>query len=198
MSISAIVLAAGKSSRMGRQKLLLPYGGVTVVRHIVRVLRDALIPDIVIVTGYDEQGVRAALDGEDVRWTHNPAYESGMLGSIQVGVRAAEEASGYLICLGDQPAITPALVKAMAERHAEKPSHIRVPTFDGRRGHPIMVPRRFREDVMSDRYADCGLRGLLTDFQTEVHELAVDEPWVLRDMDYPEDYERELQLRTPG
>lgn len=193
MGLAAVVLAAGQSTRMGRQKLLLPYKGHPVVRHIAETLVSAGIHRVIAVTGYDAEEVERALDGRSVQCARNPAPERGMFSSVQTGVNEAGEATGYLIALGDQPSIRQSVVQALAQAHASEPGHILTPRFEGRRGHPIVVPARYRDLVLSDRYEDTGLRGLLHEFPETVMDIDVTEDWILRDIDYPEDYRRELE-----
>ena len=104
--ITGIVLAAGESRRMGRQKLVLPYGGVPVIRHIVNVLLDSDLVTIGVVTGKDQALVEESLADVHVQFTHNEDYEKGMLSSVRRGVELARESdTDMMLFLGDQPMI---------------------------------------------------------------------------------------------
>jgi molybdenum cofactor cytidylyltransferase len=193
MSLAGVVLAAGQSSRMGRQKLLLPYGGTTVVRRIVDELFAAGLDRVIAVTGHDAEAVAEALEGSGAEIARNPLPERGMLSSAQCGVAAAPNASGWLIALGDQPGLRSPIARVLAERHAAAPEGILVPVIDGRRGHPILVPGAFRDELLGNRFANEGLRGLFRAYPDSVTEVVVKDDWILRDMDYPADYRRELE-----
>jgi len=199
--ITAVLLAAGRSRRMGRQKVLLPYAGTTVVEHIIDVLQRGGVDEVVVVTGHQADRVRQVLENAEVTLAHNDGYDEGMLSSIRCGMRAAKpHASGYLITLGDQPSLRVEVVSAMSKAFGAMPPRskvILVPTFEGRRGHPILVERSFRDTVMTCFDGE-GLRGLLRAAADRVHPVLVTGPEVLHDMDRPEDYLRELDADQLG
>lgn len=190
---TAIVLAAGASTRMGSQKVVLPYNGKTVIRHIVDELAAVGLNEIVVVVGNRAQNVRDALTDSSAIITENSHFEEGMLSSVRVGIRAASTQNDHaLICLGDQPALRSGLVQVLIEEAARSPKTIIVPRYNELRGHPMVVPRCFWNEVL-DRYDEVGLRGLLREHSASVQEFSVEEEWVLDDMDRPEDYARELK-----
>jgi len=121
--ISAIVLAAGNSLRMGRQnKLLLPYGNKTIIEQVVDQLLDSRVGEVVVVVGYEQNKIKAALAMRPVKLVFNSRYQTGMTTSIQTGVAAASpRARGYLICLGDMPALTAEDYNAVMPRAGERP-----------------------------------------------------------------------------
>ena len=195
--ISAILLAAGRSQRMGRQKVLLPYGGVTVIEHIVDVVKRGGTDEIIVVTGHDAERAAPVLGLLPVQIVHNAAYDEGMLSSVRQGIRAAApETMAYMIVLGDQPAIRPEVVAALITAFRERPEvsgPILVPTWKGCRGHPLLVHRRFREEMLH-QHDDVGLRGLIAARANHVHDIPAPGSEILRDMDVPEDYAREIKL----
>lgn len=193
MNCAAIVLAAGNSTRMGQQKVLLPFNGVTVIEHIVARLTASGISKIVVVVGRDGLRIRAALKKVPVTIVDNPDYERGMLSSVRAGLAAVTDRfSASLICLGDQPAIQTFVIDAVMKEGSLDESRIIVPVYRDRRGHPLYIPSVYWPNVMSS-YDDTGLRGLLQEFSEAVHGLSVDESSILADMDYPEDYQHELE-----
>ena len=196
--ISAIVLAAGQSIRMGAQKVLLPYGKSTVIEHIVNVLNKGGVDEVVAVTGHQSENVAAALRSTAVKIANNEQHLSGMLSSVRCGIRAASaDAQAYLVALGDQPSIRVSVVAALISAFAEEQTDqglILIPTFDHHRGHPLLISSHFREDVLL-RFDETGLRGLLAAYPEHIREISADESGILRDMDYPEDYEFELRMR---
>lgn len=195
--ISAILLAAGRSLRMGRQKVLLPYGGVTVIEHIVDVVKLGGADEIIVVTGHDAERVSPVLGPLPVQMVHNAAYDEGMLSSVRQGIlAAAPEAMAYLIVLGDQPAIRPEVVASLITAFRQRPpvsDPILVPTWKGCRGHPLLVHRYFREEMLH-QHDDVGLRGLITARANHVYDIPSPGSEILRDMDVPEDYAREIEL----
>ena len=196
--ISAIVLAAGQSVRMGSQKVLLPYGKSTVIEHIVNVLKTGGVDEVVVITGHQSENVAAALSKTAAKIVRNEQYLSGMLSSVRCGVRAASaNTQAYLVALGDQPSIRASVVATLVAAFAAEPTDqgvILMPTFDRRRGHPLLFSRHFREDVLH-RFDETGLRGLLDAYPERIRDIAADESGILRDMDYPADYEFELRMR---
>jgi len=190
--ICAIVLAAGLSRRMGVQKVLLPFGGKTVIAHIVDQLLGSRIDKVYVVTGHQAERISGELSGLRVSIVNNPDYESGMLSSVRCGLRALpEQCKGVLVALGDQPSITSQLVNLMLQSFDTTEKRIIVPFYKGRRGHPILFSEAYRREILT-HYDDVGLRGLLHAHSDEVLELSVSNSSVLSDMDVPQDYQREL------
>ena len=190
--ICAIVLAAGRSSRMGVQKLLLPFGGKTVITHIVDQLLATKVDKVYVVTGHQPQRISDELSGRSVSVVDNPDYDSGMLSSVRWGLRALpKQCKGILVAIGDQPSITTELIDSMIQSFIACGKMILVPCYEGRRGHPILFSKLYRQEVLT-HFDDVGLRGLLHAHPEEVFELTVSNSSVLSDMDYPEDYRREI------
>ncbi|MCL4692708.1 MAG: nucleotidyltransferase family protein [Candidatus Hydrogenedentes bacterium] len=191
--IAAIVLAAGESRRMGRQKLVLPYGDKTVIEHIVSQVLASEIAQTIVVTGHDVQAVEAALLGKPVTFVENRRYKDGMLTSIRAGLQAVTPAAeGFMVVLGDQPSIDAPTITQLVAGFRAVEKGIVVPLYDNDTGHPIIISIAYRDDVMT-KFDDTGLRGLIYGHPEYVHRLPVRAPGVLRDMDTPEDYERELK-----
>ena len=189
--IAAIVLAAGRSRRMGTQKLLLPWDQSTVIGHIVGQLLETSVSHVRVVVGRDADRVTAALADRPVAWVTNPQPQADMLSSVRCALRVLPgECRAALVVLGDQPRITAALVEAMLQAYDASDHEILVPFCRGRRGHPMLFARRYFEEVMT-QYEGVGLRGLLQAHGPEVCEWPVSIPAVLTDMDTPRDYQRE-------
>jgi len=192
--ICAIVLAAGLSNRMGVQKLLLPFGGKTVIGHIVDQLLTSTIGEVYVVVGHQAECISAELSGRAVTIVNNPNYESGMLSSVRRGIQSlSKECRAVMVVLGDQPSITTELINKMLKSFAATEKSILVPLYEGKRGHPVLFSRQYCDEIMT-HYNDVGLRGLLHSHPEEVLELTVSTASVLCDMDYPEDYRREIGL----
>lgn len=190
--IAAIVLAAGASRRMGRPKLTLPWGGTSVIGQVVSVLQNAGLEHITVVTGAGREQVEQALAGYPVRFAYNSGYaQSEMLGSIQAGLRAMPpEAQAALITLGDQPQIRPATVAALLDAFASHPAPLILPSHHGRRGHPWLIRRDLWPDLLALR-PPATPRDFLRAHADSILHLEWAEDSILRDLDTPEDYERE-------
>jgi molybdenum cofactor cytidylyltransferase len=192
---SAVVLAAGTSTRMaGRHKLLLPLGGEPVIRRTVRAVLGAGPEEVVVVTGCNEPAVRHALVGLDARFRFNPRYEEGQMTSVAAGVAAlAAPCDAVMICLGDMALLEPADYAALVEAYAARPrGSILVPRRGGARGNPVVFAERYRGEVMAGT-RNLGCRKLIADHPEDVypHDPGHDRCFV--DLDTPADYARLLQ-----
>jgi molybdenum cofactor cytidylyltransferase len=187
---SAVVLAAGTSTRMaGRHKLLLPLGDETVIRRTVRAVLDAGPEEVVVVTGFNEHAVRAALDGLGARFETNPRYEAGQMTSVAAGVAAlTAPRDAVMVCLGDMALLESSDYAALVQAYATRPrGSILVPQRDGMRGNPVL----FAESLVSEAIAgnrNFACRKLIADYPEEVypHDPGHDRCFV--DLDTPEDY----------
>ena len=192
--IYAVILAAGESHRMGAQKLLLPFGGVTVIEHIIDQLLNSAVDKVFVVTGHESNRIADQISSRAVTVVNNPDYQKGMLSSVRCGLGALPaECEKVLVALGDQPAITTELVNEMIGSLTTTDKGIMVPVYNGRRGHPILFSVRYCQEIRT-HYDEVGLRGLMRAHPDDVFELEVSTATVLSDMDYPEDYRRELKL----
>jgi len=188
--ICALVLAAGRSQRMGTQKLVLPVGGQPMVARIVDQLLASPIDRVFAVIGADADRIRAALAGRPVTFVLNADQQGEMLSSVRCGMAALPpECTAALIVLGDQPGLTADVAARLWQAFQTADRGIVVPTSDGRRGHPLLVAFRYRDEILT-RYETVGLRGLLQAHPEDVHEVEVGTPRILEDVDTPQDFER--------
>ncbi len=158
--IAAIVLAAGRSRRMGAQKLLLPLGGVPMIARVVDAVLAGTVDDVVVVIGPGGERIAAALAGRPVRFIANPNPDGEMLGSVRCGLRALPpKCEAALVVLGDQPGLTAGLIATLVGAFRSSGRGIVVPTHCGRRGHRC---RRQSEHRFS-RYSHCHVRCDSTD-----------------------------------
>lgn len=191
--ICAIVLAAGYSSRMGTQKLLLPFGEKTVISHIVDQVLSSSVEKVYVVTGHQAEQVTGELSGKPITIVNNPEYESGMLSSVRAGLRdTPQECKAVLVALGDQPSITTELIDQMIQSFSSTEKKIIVPLHKGKHGHPILFSNTYRDEILTD-YDDVGLRGILQTHNDDIFEMNVSSHAVLSDIDNPSDYQRELK-----
>ncbi len=196
--ISAVVLAAGLSTRMGRPKLLLPYGERTVVEQVVSVLLASAADEVLVVTGHERAAVERALTGWPVLTVFNPDYAAGeMLSSVQAGLKAvAPESQAALLAVGDMPGIQAGVVAQLVAAYIESSSddYVYIPSYQMRAGHPVLVPHTYWPAILA-LPRGTSLRSVWQAEGSRIHWVTVDTPSVLRDMDTPADYERELRLR---
>jgi len=186
--IASIVLAAGFARRMGRQKLLLDLRGKPVVRWSV----EAVLPhvgDVVVVTGGDDAGVRAALEGLPVRFAVNPRPQAGQGSSIAVGMAALKPwTAAVLVALGDQPRLPDGVILSLLETLQRTGKAIAAPVYRGIQGTPVL----FAGEVFGELAAlggDAGARAVVQAQPERVAPVEVDAPMPL-DVDTPEDYAR--------
>lgn len=192
MRAAGIVLAAGASRRMGRPKMTLPFGGSTVLETVIRSLSAGGVESVVVVLGHHWQEVHAAIQHLDVGVIVNPRPERGMTSSLQWALaQASEGAEGWVVALGDQPQMDPGVVRELIRAACGSSHGFVVPTFQGRRGHPLLMRARLKEAVLSLPH-DQGLNTLLRARPREVLEVPVETASILRDMDTPEDYRNAL------
>lgn len=194
MTITAIILAAGKSTRMGSPKMLLPWGDKTILEHVIAVFAKAGIDDIVVVTGGAREQVEALIleCGKKfaVRSVYNESYLTGdMLSSIQCGLRGLlEKGSGAaMIGLGDQPQVQERSVRLLYEAHLQTQSPLVVPSFHMRRGHPWIVARGLWKEVLAMQSTQTP-RDFLNAHTQEIQYVEMDNSGILEDLDTPEDY----------
>jgi molybdenum cofactor cytidylyltransferase len=191
--ISAILLAAGESKRMGQAKMLLPWGNSTVLGQVVTTFAAAGIEDLVVVTGGARREVEALVAklGEDfpVRPVFNPDYRHGeMLSSIQAGVAAlAPGQEAALVGLGDQPQVRESVVRRISAVFSQTGAPLVIPSFNRRRGHPWLAARPLWAEFLALPQTTTP-RQFLETHATEITYLTVEDDSILRDVDTPEDY----------
>jgi molybdenum cofactor cytidylyltransferase len=192
--ISAVVLAAGLSTRMGRLKQLLPYGEHTVIEQVVATLLKSPVAEVLVVTGHGRALVETKLKQWPVRTAFNPGYPDGeMLSSVQTALRAVmANSQAALLVLGDMPGLESDVVRQLVEAyHATGDEAVYIPSYQMRAGHPVLVPRTYWEAILR-LPPGASTRSVLRGKGTQVMWVEVDTPSVLRDMDTADDYQREL------
>ena len=194
--LSALVLAAGLSSRMGRLKPLLPLdpqGAQTPLGLCVGLFRAAGIDEVVVVTGHRDDEVGSAARAAGARVVHNPDYARGMYGSVRAGVAGLDAATdGFFLLPVDIPLVRTGTVRLLARAFAGKPASVLLPVFAGRRGHPPLLGRELIGRIQGSAEPAGGLRTLLDQVEAEqperVREVQVADRFILRDMDTPADH----------
>ena len=186
--VAALVLAAGRSTRMGAvNKMLAEIGGKPLVRIAAEQAVASHAHPVIVVTGHEREKVEAALNGLPVRFVHNADYAEGLGTSLKAGIAAVpEEADAAVVCLGDMPQVDAALInRLIAAFDPERGALVVVPSIDGRRGNPVVWSRRFFHDLMAIQ-GDVGARHLIGNYAEVVVEVPVAGEAALTDVDTPE------------
>ncbi len=198
--VTAIILAAGLSKRLGRNKLLLPLGGETVVRKTAKAVCKSAVSEVILVTGHEQAMVREAVKDLNVRLTHNLRYAEGQSTSMIAGIEAApEDTEAYLFVLGDQPLLTPEIVNGMIALYEESypDALITVPVFEEKRGNPTLFSTALKGELLRAS-GDAGGRNVIRILETEsparIVFLHLPNDDIFLDIDTEKDYE--LILRT--
>jgi molybdenum cofactor cytidylyltransferase len=193
-NVAAIVLAAGMSRRMGSPKALLPIDGKPMLACVLDMLDAAKVSPIVVVTGAAAEQLRPVLEGRDVQVAHNPDYEQGeMLSSIKTGLLALpRNIDATLIVLCDQPGVKSSTITILAAAWSQRRPRVLAPTYQGKRGHPIVLSMTGVDEIISLPPA-ATLKSYTSAYASEMVELSVDDAAVVRDIDTPADYAAELK-----
>ena len=188
--IYAIILAAGSSKRFpGTNKLLAPVHGVPIIQRVTTAICEANTKTTLVITGKDHALTKPLLASQNLQCIQNRDYSQGMGTSLTKGIDSIPEDNwdGILICLGDLPNLTTKLVNTLIQTfQAENANSIIIPIHQGRRGHPIIFPYRYRNQL-SQLTGDKGARDILKKERNAITELEVDTPAIFQDIDRPED-----------
>jgi molybdenum cofactor cytidylyltransferase len=193
MQVVGVVLAAGESRRMGRLKALLPFDTHTVIEQVLQTLLQVELAGLTVVLGHRAAEITAVIASQPVRILHNPDYRYGMTTSVQVAMREITPIpDAYLLALVDQPHIGSAPIQQILTAFAHTHKGIVIPTYQGKRGHPIILASRYRDAVLA-LGPQQGLNLVTRGHPEDTLEIPVYTDDVLRDMDTQTDYEAELQ-----
>jgi molybdenum cofactor cytidylyltransferase len=188
--VSGILLAAGESLRMGRPKLLLPWGKTTILESIVDNYLNSKIFELIVVVNPNNTQIKDVLMSKPVVIVENPYYQEGMSTSIRQGVEAAsDQAEGYLIGLGDQPLITTDIIDYIIASFSKEHPGIAICTHQGKRGHPVIFARKFRRDLCALK-KDIGGRVIIEQYPAEIKYVDAGSETIFVDIDTPEDYQK--------
>lgn len=188
--VAAVVLAAGRSTRFVRNKMIEPIDGEAMVARVVRIAAASGTDPVIVVTGHEATRVAEALQGHHVKVVHNRAYDEGLSTSLQVGIRAAPpESDGALILLGDMPGIQAGDISMLLARFAVAGREaICVPVKDGRRGNPVLWGAAYFPEMMAIR-GDIGAKELVARHADKVCEVPAESNGIFADVDTPNDLE---------
>lgn len=183
---SALILAGGAGRRFGGGKLLADLAGAPVIRRVVEAVAEARFAEVVVVTGADDAGIRAALVGLDARILHAPDWAAGMAATLRTGIAAlAPDAKGVCVFLGDMPLVPVSLCPALTGA-AERVGYAARPRHDGKPGHPVAFTREALPDMLA-LTGDQGASALLEQRPEAVAYIETADSGVLLDIDTPAD-----------
>ena len=186
--IRAIILAAGTSDRMQKNKLLLPYKGKTVLEIVIDNITQSNIENILIVTGAYKDDFSGLLAKLPVKQCYNKEYKKGMLSSVQCGVHnISDTPDAIMIFLADQPDIPGEICDLIIRKYIRSKKGIVIPKYQGHRGHPLLIDWKYK-DKIENLNPLVGLRDLLHKYPEDIMDVPVEMPGILKDLDTPEDY----------
>jgi molybdenum cofactor cytidylyltransferase len=188
--VSAVILAAGTSSRMGRPKQLLALGDRTVLEQTLAHVQAAALHEIVLVLGAGAEAIRRQLPSQELKIVVNQAYQHGIAGSLRAGLLAVDaQSDAALIILGDQPFIRSRTMDRIVEEYHHSRAKIVIPLHQGKRGNPVLLDRSVFSEVMALE-GDVGSRAIFANHPDEIVKVEVEDAGILLDLDEPADYQR--------
>jgi molybdenum cofactor cytidylyltransferase len=186
--ISAIVLAAGESNRMGQPKQLMSFGQGTILERTIDNLLNSAVSETIVVLGYREEEVRKTIAGKPVKIAINPDYQQGMSTSIIAGLKQIDKrARAVLIALGDQPFVDSQTINSLVEAFIANKRGIIIPVYQGRRGNPVIFGIKYKGELLNLK-GDIGGREIIKRHPNDVLEVAINCEGVLLDIDTAENY----------
>jgi molybdenum cofactor cytidylyltransferase len=190
--IWAIILAAGESKRMGSPKMLLPFMGITIIENVIANVSGSKVDNIMVVLGADRDSIVKLIRTKAVNYCYNENYKDGMLSSVMCGFRNIPiDHSAVLVFQGDQPLITPKAINSVIEVYLSSGKGIVIPVYESKRGHPILIDRKYRNEIQKLNPAE-GLRSLALKYSDDVLEVNTDVAGILRDFDTYDEYKNEI------
>ena len=193
--IAAIVLSAGESRRMGSPKALLPIKGKTFIEQIVSALKATKVSKITVVLGHNPEPIKSKLEPLSVSVVINPDYLKGQLSSLIAAIRSLQadpvKVDGVLVHLVDHPLISRSVVNEMIDRFFESKKLIVIPTYKGKRGHPVLLSSRLFPELLKAP-PDQGAKAVVHAHRDETLELETDDEGVIIDIDTPDEYRQNV------
>ena len=193
--VVAILLAAGESRRMGQLKALLPWQGVSLIKHQVASLRAGGVDQVVVVLGHRSDELKSELgDTAGVSWQLNPDYLQGKTTSIKAGLNALGTAQPQALLLlnVDQPR-SAGVIRFLLEGHLSQGSLITIPTHNGKGGHPIILSPTLLDELRRIDEESFGIKAVVQRHIEGTRRVELDSPEVLWDLNTPEEYQRVLE-----
>lgn len=195
---AALILAAGRSSRMGEFKPLLPLGAKTVIGQAVDLFRKAGVADILVVAGFEAKRLVPVLEELGAGCVINRDYDRGMFSSLQTGVRRlAGTCDAFFVLPADHPSVKPSTICSLMKAYDSGKGKICRPSYQGRRGHPPLIPAALIPAILTFNEPG-GLRALLSRYEEQTMNLDCDDPGIITDLDSKADYTRAKEHMEAG
>lgn len=192
--IAGLILAAGASRRMGRDKALLTYRGQSFLQTVLNSLIEAGIEQVTVVLGHHAEIIQRELDLARARIAVNREYARGQTSSLQLGLAAAaaDNPQAIILCLVDHPAISSEVIEQLKQEFESTRPPVLIPTYKGERGHPVVISRTLFPELLSLQ-AEEPANTVIRRFRAATRFVEVDDPGILLDVDDPETYQRLLK-----
>lgn len=189
--IAGLILAAGESSRMGTDKALLTYRGRTFLETILQTLGEAGLESIAVVLGHHAEAIQRSVNLQGAQVVINPNYQQGQTLSLRAGLNALDnpELEAVFLCLVDHPAVSVEVVKKLLANFRQSGAPVVIPTFQGQRGHPVVVGRPLFAQLKKLKPAE-GANTVIRQYRSVTHFVEVEDEGILLDVDDPETYRR--------
>jgi len=186
--VSAILLAAGKAKRMGKLKQLMPLGGTTILEQAIDNLLNSAVAEVIVVVGYRAEEVIEKIATKPVKIAVNPIYHQGMSTSIVAGLNLVDNSTrAVMLALADQPFVDSQTINRLIEEFSNHDKGIAVPTYRGRRGHPVIFAIKYKGELLRLK-GDIGGRQIIREHPDDILEVAVDSESINIDIDTMSNY----------
>jgi len=186
--ITGVVLAAGRASRMGKVKQILPFKDSTILGCTLENARRSMIQELIVVLGHSADEIQEAVDLSGTRVVVNHRYGEGQSSSLKLGLgQVSPESEAVVFLLADQPLVGAEIINKLIEAFFASKADIIVPTFKGKRGNPVLISRNLFPDLQ-ELFGDVGARSLLEKYAHRVREIETGDSGIIQDIDVWEDY----------
>ncbi len=191
--VKAVILASGMAKRFGKNKLLMPLGGKRVVEHVIDHSKASKVENIFLVYGHHRQEFERIAEDKEIKLIYNEKYYLGQSYGVKKAIeRLEEEAEGILFLLGDQPFITVHTINQLLEHFKAYPQKMIVPTYDGKRGNPVIFSKNFFKEIKNIQ-GDKGPKEIIGKYYNQVVYVPILDSKENFDIDTKEDYKKALK-----
>jgi len=190
--ISALLLAAGESRRMGKPKQLMPFGQSTILAQAIDNLAGSAVDEIIVVLGYRAEEITKTIATKPVKIAINPNYREGMSTAITAGLNlVAGQSKAVMLALGDQPLVDSQTINRLIGQFYNHDKGIVIPTYQGKRGHPVIFAIKYKPELLELK-GDIGAREIIKNHADDTLEVAVDSEGIISDIDTRSDYQSQF------